>query len=129
VAAPDDPPPVRAFGEWDAPMTDGAEWIDVPTGLAGMFCRRQFEAGDNGAIMPAGFSQHRECVLRAVLGGIGHHVDHARYCRGELGPDAGLTYRQSALLVWRHAVEHEPVTDAELAELLQVQEGSENGGS
>jgi hypothetical protein len=52
MAAPDDPPPVRAFGEWDAPMTDGAEWIDVPTGLACMFCRRHFEAGDNGAIMP-----------------------------------------------------------------------------
>jgi hypothetical protein len=62
-------PRVRAFGEWDAPITDDAEWIDAPTDLACMFCRRRFEAGDNGAILPTGFATHRDCILRAILGG------------------------------------------------------------
>jgi hypothetical protein len=42
---------------------------------------------------------HRECALRSVLGGIGHLLDHAHFCHGPLGPDAGLDYRTSALLV------------------------------
>lgn len=42
---------------------------------------------------------HRECALRSALGGIGHLLDHAHFCHGELGPDAGLDYRTSALLV------------------------------
>lgn len=42
---------------------------------------------------------HRECSLRSVVGGIGHCLDHARFCRGTEGPDAGLTYRKSAQLV------------------------------
>jgi ribosomal protein L24E len=94
-------PPVRAFGEWDAPVTDEAEWIDTPVGATCMYCGESIQNGDNGAIMPNGYVQHRECSLRSVWGGIGHHVNHARYCGGELGPDAGLTYRESAILVWR----------------------------
>ncbi len=42
---------------------------------------------------------HRECQLRTVMGGIGHLVDHERYCHG-VGPDAGLSRRRSSLLVW-----------------------------
>lgn len=42
---------------------------------------------------------HRECALRSALGGIGHLLDHAHFCHSELGPDAGLDYRTSALLV------------------------------
>jgi hypothetical protein len=46
---------------------------------------------------------HRECSLRSVLGGIGHLIDHAHFCHGK-GPDAGLDYRTSALMVdvWVH---------------------------
>jgi hypothetical protein len=114
----DNLPPVRAFGVWDAPMTDGAVWLDSPpTDMICTLCREAFKPDDNGAIMPTGFAQHRECGLRSVWGGIGHHVDHARYCKGELGTDAGLTYRQSALLVWRTFVDRRPVTEAELEEL------------
>ena len=110
----DDGGTVRAFGAWDAPVTDGAEWIDVPLGDHCMYCRDRFEAGDNGAIFPTGYAAHRECQLRSVMGGIGHLVDHERYCRSELGPDAGLSYRASAVLVWRHLVERWPVTVEEL---------------
>jgi hypothetical protein len=109
--------PVRAFGEWDAPMTDDAEWIDVPVGMTCMFCRAPIAEGDNGAIMPTGLVQHRECSLRAVMGGIGHLVDHAHYCGSQHGPDAGLTFRASALLVWAWWTEHRRITREDLEDL------------
>jgi len=42
---------------------------------------------------------HRECAMRAGLGGIGHHIDHEYFCKQKGDPDAGLPYRLSALLV------------------------------
>jgi hypothetical protein len=42
---------------------------------------------------------HRACSLRNVVGGIGHLVAHPYWCIDQRDPDAGLTYRQSALLV------------------------------
>lgn len=110
-------PPVRAFGEWDAPITDDAEWIDVPTDFECVHCSQRFREGDNGAMMPMGYPEHRECGFRATQGGIGHMVDHARYCGGELGPDAGLTRRQSSWLVWRLVVERHTVAEETLAML------------
>lgn len=125
VTEPDDPPRVRAFGEWDAPATDGAEWIPVPTDRSCVYCGEQFREGDGGAIMEWGGAQHKECSLRAVMGGIGHHVNHARYCKGELGPDGGLTYRQSAWLVWGHLTgSRAPVTEAELDTLRKIEHGN-----
>jgi hypothetical protein len=41
---------------------------------------------------------HRECGLRSVMGGIGHLIAHEYWCSQRGDPDAGLTYRQSALL-------------------------------
>lgn len=42
---------------------------------------------------------HRECMLREVMGGIGHHIAHEYCCTQLNDPDAGLTRRQSGLLV------------------------------
>jgi len=42
---------------------------------------------------------HRECLLREVMGGIGHLEDHDFWCLGVGDPDGGRTYRQSALEV------------------------------
>lgn len=42
---------------------------------------------------------HRECLLREVVGGIGHLIAHDYWCTERHDPDAGLTYRQSAKLV------------------------------
>lgn len=42
---------------------------------------------------------HRPCMLREVLGGIGHLIAHEYWCTLCGDPDAGLTRRQSALLV------------------------------
>lgn len=106
------------FGTWDAPITDDAEPIDVPTDLRCWHCDEPFVDGDDGGIALTGLAEHKECGYRSVMGGIGHHIDHARYCRSDLGPDAGLTRRQSALLVWRLLVDHEPVTEADVAALM-----------
>lgn len=43
---------------------------------------------------------HRSCMLREVTGGIGHLIAHDYWCaKPRMDPDAGLTRRQSALLV------------------------------
>ena len=42
---------------------------------------------------------HHECSLREVMGGIGHHLGHDYWCAQQRDTDAGLTYRQSAVLV------------------------------
>lgn len=119
----DDLPPVLAFGEWDAPVTDGAQWLDeAPTDLTCMGCQEHFRPGDNGAIMPNGFAQHRECALRTSMGGIGHLVDHARYCHGELGTDAGLSHRLSSILVWRTFVDGERFTEEDLTGFRKLEE-------
>jgi hypothetical protein len=43
---------------------------------------------------------HRECMLREVMGGIGHHIAHDYWCLRRGDPDAGFTYRESALMVY-----------------------------
>jgi hypothetical protein len=53
---------------------------------------------------------HKECSLRSVLGGIGHHTQHDYWCVVMGKPDAGLTYRQSALEVWAKLQEGELLT-------------------
>lgn len=66
-------------------------------------CSEQIRADEERADIIT-LDVHRECALRSVMGGIGHLLDHAHFCQGELGPDAGLDYRTSALLVdvWIH---------------------------
>lgn len=122
------PQTMVAFGTWDAPMTDEAFWLDhVPTelGLKCMYCDTEFLEGDNGAIMPTMHAQHRECGYRGVMGGIGHHVDHEFFCRSEYGPDAGMSKRASALLVWQMMVEKQPPFPTRETLLMLVGRGSD----
>lgn len=42
---------------------------------------------------------HTACMLRSVSGGIGHLLDHHRWCLREGDPDAGMPFRESALCV------------------------------
>lgn len=42
---------------------------------------------------------HRVCLLREVVGGIGHLIAHEYWCQMKHDPDAGLTRYQSARLV------------------------------
>jgi hypothetical protein len=56
-------------------------------------------------VMPG--AAHRECLLRCVLGGIGHLENHAYWCLEKHDPDGGRTYRQSALEVDEWVMNHE----------------------
>jgi hypothetical protein len=89
----------RVFGVWDAPVTDDDVPIATPAGNVCAWCEEPVREGDSGRITDTGLTVHRECSLRTVMGGIGHLVDHERYCHG-IGPDAGLSRRASSLLVW-----------------------------
>lgn len=42
---------------------------------------------------------HTACMLREVVGGVGHLLDHFRWCVQEGDPDAGLGFRGSAVCV------------------------------
>lgn len=111
----DDELTLRYFGErWEASMLDDAVQAPTPVGELCVSCREAFVDGDRGLIFATGLRQHRECGLRGVLGGIGHIVNHAHYCHGELGPDAGLSYRTSALMVWLHFAEGRRFTEDDL---------------
>jgi hypothetical protein len=56
---------------------------------------------------------HRECLLRCVMGGIGHLTNHAYWCVEMYDPDGGRSYRQSALEVdqYIHALAEESAND------------------
>jgi hypothetical protein len=57
-------------------------------------------------------TNHRECALREVLGGIGHHIAHEWWCEIHHDPDAGFTVHESALMV---AFMYELMGDAMMA--------------
>lgn len=97
------------FGEpWPSGVCDDGEQRPTPVGELCLHCSEAIEAGDRGMFLPfAGAdgvpsvrAAHRECALRAVDGGIGHHVDHDFWCSDVGDPNGGLSYRQSALKVW-----------------------------
>jgi len=71
---------------------------DVPTCP---LCKEAVIVGNHDARRINGHEDwaHRECLLRSVLGGIGHLEDHQRWCVEAGDPDGGRSYRQSALEV------------------------------
>jgi len=62
----------------------------------------------NGATLAwlNGRPAHNECALRSAVGGIGHLLDHERWCITEGDPDAGHSYRESALQVHAWVRDH-----------------------
>lgn len=62
-------------------------------------------AGDH-LRMGDGRPTHRECMLRSVMGGIGHLENHEHWCLVMHDPDGGRAYRQSALEVDHWVTEH-----------------------
>jgi hypothetical protein len=113
--------PGFVFGDWNAAATDGHGTIKAPVGRECNWCQESVRAGDHGRIAvvstqsgSSSYIEHRECVLRALVGGVGHLVDHERYCHS-VGSDAGLSYRESALLGYDFVREtHLSPTDEQL---------------
>jgi hypothetical protein len=70
-----------------------------------------------GMLMVDGYvtQTHRECALRAVIGGIGHLENHQYWCNTMHDPDGGYSYRESALRVdeWISLRAREPYSNPE----------------
>jgi hypothetical protein len=102
------------WGEpWDAPICEElARSNTYPLGEKCLLCGVTIVEGESGTyvgtmgLRPPPYALattepvHKECSLRSVMGGIGHLVDHDRWCVERGDPNGGLPYRESALLVW-----------------------------
>jgi hypothetical protein len=100
------------FGEpWDSGVCEEGRRVETPVGVPCALCAVEVVDGDQGSFMglpaqPYYGPTHRECSLRSVIGGIGHLTNHLWWCVDQHDPDAGLSYRQSALMVWDYISEH-----------------------
>jgi hypothetical protein len=96
---------------WPSGVCDDGVQVPTPVGEFCAFCSEAIEPEHQGSFIGAYETPpylqpvHRECSLRSVLGGIGHHRDHAVWCIIEGDPDAGMSYRESSLAVWDWVVE------------------------
>jgi|SRR5262245_609402 len=112
---------VLFFGaSWDAAILDGAEQIPTPIGTPCKYCEEPIAEGDQGMVSQGSklakdwdlisftLCEHRECGLRAVLGGIAHVERRCTCCGGMAEPDDGLGWRESARRVLA-LVEHHGV--------------------
>ena len=93
------------FGEpWPSGVCEGGRQVETPVGEPCAFCLEPIATDDQGnfvGLASGGLAPvHRECSFRSVIGGIGHHLDHAYWCKQRGDPDGGRTRRQSALEVW-----------------------------
>lgn len=96
-------PPFRYFGErWGSPQFDGpTEQVDTPVGLPCIWCREEFEEGDQGWLYLNGPAVHKECGLRSVAGGVNHLQGTCSCQGGGDDPDPeGMSKREAAQAVW-----------------------------
>lgn len=101
------------FGDpWPSGICDDGVRVETPVGKRCELCdvpiakddQGTFIGNVNGALGPV----HRECSLRMVVGGIGHLTNHTYWCGQHSDPDGGLTYRESAIEVWRWLARYAP---------------------
>lgn len=96
------------FGQpWPSGVCEDGEQRPTPVGEQCGKCKEALQTEDQGVFMwfmlrdfQGERPVHRECAFREVMGGIGHHEDHDFWCDTMHDPDAGLSYRESALRVW-----------------------------
>ena len=96
------------FGEpWPSGVCDNGIQVPTPVGELCILCGTPIQDGDQGSFMGSEkglVPSHKECSLRSVTGGIGHYRDHLYWCRQVGDPDMGLSYRESALQVWKMVI-------------------------
>ena len=98
------------FGEpWPSGICETSTQVETPVGEECALCGEVIEDGHQGSFIGTehGLAPvHKECSLRSVLGGIGHLDRHNYWCVKMHDPDAGQTFRTSALRVWDWVAEH-----------------------
>lgn len=104
------------FGEpWPSGVCDTGVQVPTPVGELCVNCDEPIEEGQQGTFIGVmrdaqrvSFQpSHKECSLRAVLGGIAHiRKTPDCPCQGGNDPDGGYSRRDSALLVWEWIREH-----------------------
>lgn len=97
----------KGFGPQRSPHL---EQIATPIGWKCLRCDEEIVEGDSGEIQayideagPRPVAQHRECLIRAIAGSVGHQLGVCS-CPGKPGwmdDPAGLTKRQAAILAER----------------------------
>jgi hypothetical protein len=96
---------------WPSGICDEGRQVETPWGRPCALCEEAIIEGDQGSFVglpawPYYGPVHRECSLRSALGGIGHLDNHSYWCKQQHDPDAGYSYRQSALMVWDRVAAH-----------------------
>jgi hypothetical protein len=113
--------------EEPAPVCDDpTQRVSTPVGAECAFCTEQIEEGDRGTFcgnIHGGWDPvHAECQLREVLGGAGHLAAKPHAPGGCGDPDGGLSWRESALLVWEWVERMGSENTARASSFRQVQE-------
>jgi len=98
------------FGEpWNASIAEGVQ-APTPIGQPCIYCQEPIQDGDQGFLMPciaadpsrqdemAGLAVpvHAECLMRMVVGSVGHQTGRCGHFGGEMDDPAGMTKRQAA---------------------------------
>lgn len=98
-----DVPGSRFFGEpWPSGLCDTATRTTTPVGESCAHCQEPIADTDQGSFigtMNGPAPVHRECSLRAVLGGI-EHLSAGPHAEGTCYEGTTLSYRESALAAW-----------------------------
>jgi hypothetical protein len=71
-----------------------------------LLCNQTIHVGQKTGPVNGTSQAHWECLMRSVLGGIGHLEDHQHWCIEVGDPDGGRSYRQSAVEVAEWVKEH-----------------------
>jgi hypothetical protein len=77
------------------PALDGAPMIPAPVGEVCLYCAEPIVEGDSG-ISLGRFVRHRECILRHVVGSVGHQLGTCSCHGGSEEDPPGMTKRQAA---------------------------------
>lgn len=106
------------FGEpWPSGICDEGTRVDTPVGEHCELCNEPIQVFEQGSFIGALHGEegawvsvlapvHKECSLRSVMGGIGHLTNHLVWCVDKHDPDAGFSYRESAIRVWQWVSHH-----------------------
>ena len=88
------------FGDKEKPWGERCShmpYVDTPIGQKCLHCEEVIVQGEEGEIMLDGRPIHRECLVRSVMGSVGHQKKTCSCYGGSEGDPPGLTKREAAI--------------------------------